>query len=129
MFPTGSEPSVSVPWPRWSWERPRPRFEQATVEVTLGRPPRLQEVDPRVLWANRPRVARAGVDYYLNDSRYRRFGRTYADRDQVANRFPFIYRHRDGRKVILVGHHRAAAALVAGEALLAIVASSPWGDR
>jgi hypothetical protein len=114
-----------VPWPATFWNRTEPGYDHAEVAAALRRPPRLVELDPRHLWASQPRVTRAGVEYYLNDTGYPRLGVTYADREQLANRFPLIYRRRGGRLVILGGHHRSAAALLAGRNVLVLLTSAP----
>jgi hypothetical protein len=41
-------------------------------------------------------------------------GRPSADQYAEANRFPIVVPDRDGRPIILSGHHRTAAALIEG---------------
>lgn len=89
--------------------------------------PRLTDLDPRHLMASQPNVIRDGVAYYLGPS-YPRTGRTWAERHQLANQFPLIYRRTDGRQIILGGHHRSAAAVLSAQPVRALVvdeASTP----
>ncbi len=127
LFPPDTAPTTVVPWPSAGRRKDRRDHDQDLVGQVLVAPPCLALVDPRTLWATQPGITRSGVDYYLNDLRYPRLGRTYADRDKVSNAFPFIYRRTDGQNLILAGHHRSAAALVRGEPVLALVGDGPWG--
>lgn len=82
----------------------------------------LTEVDPRSLHSNQPSLQRGAMEYYMNDED-RESGKSAYDRDQVGNRYPFVYRRDDGKNIILSGHHRAARALLRGEPLKALVVS------
>lgn len=92
----------------------------------MGRDPyaRLQSVDPRTLSATQGNITRAGVRYYLGQ-KYENSGMTFADNDRPTNRVPMVYRRSNGENLILTGHHRAAAALLKGEPLRAIVVEEP----
>ena len=66
-------------------------------------------------------VTSSGVKYYL-DSDWAKTGQTYADQHQAGNRFPLVYEHGGmGQRIIMAGHHRAAAALAAGRPLQALL--------
>lgn len=111
--------STPAPWPRIGRTKGQPVFDQARVTAALSSPRMLTETDPRFLHANQSSVTREGVQYYMGDE-YQRTGRTFADRGDVGNRNPVIYRRNSGENIILSGHHRAAAALIRGEQLHAL---------
>jgi len=97
------------------------RRDAVTARVLTARP-QLEQVDPRRLLATQGGLDREGVRYYLGTGSLR-WGLTYADRDDVGNADPVILvRARDGARLILAGHHRATAALLRGQPLLARVA-------
>lgn len=127
MFPHAEAATTIVPWAEAGRRKAVRDVADELVRRGLTEVPRLHEIDPRPLRATQPAVTRAGVDYYVHDTAYPRLGLTYADRDKIANAFPFIYRREDGQQLILAGHHRAAAALVLGMPLLALVVDGPWG--
>ena len=80
-----------------------------------------ESVDPRWLHMSQSSVTSSGVHYYMN-SNWEDSGETYADQGQAGNRHPVVYQHEGmGRRIILSGHHRAAAALAAGRPLQALV--------
>jgi hypothetical protein len=126
----GDAPSTVVPWPRAQRRKGRATFDRGPVLRAIANPnrPLLAEVDPRKLHANQPGLVRAGVSYYLGE-RYWLTGTTYADRERAANRIPLIYARDDGQRIILAGHHRAAAAMLHGRALQALLVAGPWGDQ
>jgi hypothetical protein len=68
-----------------------------------------------------PWVLRHHVEYYLT-SVWETTGRTSADMDQIANRYPLIHVDASGGLTILTGHHRSAAALLEGRPVLARIA-------
>jgi hypothetical protein len=81
-----------------------------------------QHIDPRWLKMTQSAVTRPGVRYYAEDPTYHETGETYADKGNVGNMVPVIYQHSDwGVRLILSGHHRAAAALAMGKPLKALV--------
>lgn len=140
LFPEGAL-ITSAPWPMAHRDKGRPDYDQERVNHALRTPPRLQEVDPRDLRSTQRSVTRAGVHYYTG-SEYHETGRTFestADpsRNPEGNRFPLIYRREasptsydpEPQNMILSGHHRAAAALVKGEPLRAIIVEGPWGEK
>ena len=112
-----------TPWPRARRRKSDPPFDQALVAarvagvVTWGDD--LQAVDPRTLVCSQPGLVRSGVAHYLTDA-WRLLGRTYADQSVRANQYPLVYARGDER-IILAGHHRSAAALLAGTPVLARV--------
>ena len=77
----------------------------------------LCEVDPLALRASQPYILLEHVRYYLR-SEWAHTGRTSADRSVVLNRFPLVIPDDRGNLRIVAGHHRAAAALITGQALL-----------
>jgi hypothetical protein len=138
LFPEGSGPVRSAPWPRAARSRAIHDYDQPRVAAALSRPPQLQEVDPRDLHSTQPSIHRPGVDYY-SGSHYHETGLTYEPTENVGNRFPVVYHRGESppesglsvppQRLLLSGHHRAAAALVKGEPLRAIVVEGPWGGK
>lgn len=129
LFPErdGCPASIAVaPWPPRAGRRGHPSFDRRAVLDVLGRPPVLEEVDPRLLHASQPAVTFEGVDHYLGDS-YRQTGTPYADRDRLDNQLPLIHRRADGRLIILGGHHRSAAALLTAQPVRALVVDDDHG--
>ena len=107
---------------------PREKYKWDTALVLEAvRRPNMQWADPRKMRASQGGVTRQGVRYYMSEE-YKRTGLTYADRDQAGNRVPVLARFPDGTLLILSGHHRAVAALLAGEMLHANVFDQPWID-
>lgn len=94
----------------------------ATVVGALRGCARLEDVDPRWLRMSQSAVIAPGVRYYMEEARYRESGITYADQHRPGNAFPLVYqRQQAGDRVILAGHHRAAAALGLGRPVKALV--------
>ncbi len=123
---SGDEVGVT-PWPRAPRRKDRPLYDRALVEERVGRVVTfgddLQEVDPRELWCSQPGLVRSGVAHYLTDE-WRRIGRTWADQHIRSNQYPLVYVD-SGRRIILAGHHRSAAALLAGTPVLARLVDGP----
>jgi hypothetical protein len=110
---------ATLPWPRGRRLPGGRLFDRASLDAELAEPlPAIALLDPRTLWASQPYVTRAGVEYYLG-SRWFRTGDTYADQHVMFNRLPVVERRADGTDVLLGGHHRSCAALLAGEPVLA----------
>lgn len=80
----------------------------------------LDEVDPRDLKATQPGIVRSHVGHYLGPE-YAKTGQTAADQESALNKYPTVYKRKDGQMVIVSGHHRAVAALIKGEGLIARV--------
>lgn len=127
VWPIDGSPTKVVPWKVQGRRRDVQDYDGALVREALLNPPELQLIDPRGLRATQPNITRSGVDYYFNDESYRLTGKTHEHGEKLGNRYPFIYLREDGEALILAGHHRAAAALLKGEPLEAIVISGPWG--
>ena len=106
---------VMLPWHR----RTRGPLVPQLPPIRPGRP-RLEPVDPRVLWATQPWVVRHHAAHYLSGV-WERTGITSADMESAANRYPTISVDPDGRHIIRTGHHRSLAALIAGRPVLARV--------
>lgn len=125
----GEAPTTTVPWPSASRNKYRATIDHGVFWRAFADPDRsrLAEVDPCALFANQPAITRAGVAYYLHDPAYHRTGTTYADMDKPINRLVLIYRRDDGQNIIVTGHHRSAAALLAGRPVLALPIDGPWG--
>lgn len=83
-------------------------------------PPRLEPVDPRLLWATQPWLVRHHAAYYVS-GRWERTGTTSADMGAAGNRYPIVTVDPAGRHVIRTGHHRSFAALVSGRLVFARV--------
>jgi hypothetical protein len=69
-------------------------------------------------------VLREHVAYYRS-GRWERTGRTAADWFVELNQYPVVVDDYRGRPVIVAGHHRAAAALLAGRMLTARAIARP----
>lgn len=113
-----------TPWPRAPRTKGRPLFDQSLVDEALRKPPVLEKVDPRILFATQPGLVRTHVKYYMGDE-YKRTGKTAADQESKANAFPMVYVKANGQHILLTGHHRSAAALLQGEDVDAIVVREP----
>jgi len=102
--------------------------DKVQLAVEMAEPlPCIALLDPRTLWASQPYVTRAGVEHYLGPVWFRT-GRTYADQDQAFNRLPVVERRSNGTDVLLGGHHRSCAALLAGRPVLARCVVHPGRD-
>ena len=134
----GEGPKAPVPWKQVVMNKFRATYDPTLVKNELMRPITdehgLTPVDPRHLQATQPHLVRAAVEHYMGDQ-FRTTGQTFADQHNVGNAYPFVYsRHREGQEhpdeVLLAGHHRAAAALLKGEPLMARRVQGGWGpDR
>lgn len=125
----GDAPKTPIPWDRAGRRKDREDFDQPRVNAVLMHPDRheIVSVDPRELHATQPEITRGGVQYYSGDE-YRKTGRTFADHEQAANRVPIVY-NREGKDILLSGHHRAAAALLSGDQFRAFHIEGPWGPE
>jgi hypothetical protein len=81
--------------------------------------PEIMEVDPRYLWANQPNVTRHHTRRYMEDPD------SAPATPDAGNQIPIIYETRDGKRVLLSGHHRAMSALLEGRPLRASVVREP----
>lgn len=126
----GDSLTAPAPWPGIGQRKHQRTYDADLVWLVITDPDkqRLREFDPADLRANQPSVIRDGVAYYLTD-RYRVTGKTYADFNKPSNRLPFLYLRDDGSNLILAGHHRAAAALLTGQPLVALWIEGPWGKQ
>lgn len=86
----------------------------------------LEEIDPRELYSKQPFVLRQHMEYYMNDED-KDSGKPSAEKGNVGNLAPWVYRREDGQNIILSGTHRATRALLRGEPLKARIISGPWG--
>jgi hypothetical protein len=133
LFPEGSAPKTSVPFPRAGRRKDVKDYEPEAVTKALSAPPQLEAHDPRTLKASQPSVTRAGVAHYMGPEYERNPEATFADREQAGNRYPIVYHRKQApgastqERVILSGHHRATAALLKGEPLKAIRVEGGWG--
>lgn len=130
MFPEG-KPVTIAPWPMAGRRKSVKDYDKGAVERAVADPSHpVEDLDPRTLKSSQTGITRAGVEHYLGED-YSRTGRTYADQQQPGNRIPVVYRRKDGDRVepiILSGHHRAAAALLAGRQFRAKVVDGGWGE-
>ena len=113
-------PQAGTPWPKAAKQKKGQTWNKDLIRETLSAPPVLENVDPRALHATQPNIIRPHVRHYMGGE-YEETGKTAADPDNVGNQYPVVYAHPSGRWDILSGHHRAAAALLKGEALRARV--------
>lgn len=126
LFPDrgrGPAPTALTPWPQASRTR-QGLYDKDAVAAALACPPPPEAIDPRLLWCSQPGLTWAGVDHYLHHDTYARTGTTWADQGDAGNLRPVVYIRtaHDGRRgIILSGHHRSAAALLAGRPVLGIV--------
>lgn len=96
------------------------------VRKTLQAPPELHDVDPMTLRSTQPAVTRGGVQHYLSNRQWEATGETYADQDNVGNKYPTVYRRsRDGAHLLISGHHRATVALMRAEPVRARIVEGP----
>lgn len=132
LFPEGSAEKRTAPWEGMSRTKADQDYDSEVVKDALRHPPQPVDIDPRGVRATQPSITKGGVKYYAEDETYRETGETYADKANVGNKFPMVYQRegkdgRPGENLLLSGHHRAAAALVKGEPLRAIIVRGPWG--
>lgn len=132
MFPEDA-PIAGVPWRSAARSKTHKDYDPDLVRKALVEPPVISDIDPRGLKSTQPRVTRAGVDYYLNNDRYQRTGETFADRGNLGNQWPTVYRRptmadpSETEDVLLSGHHRAAADLLKGRPTRGRLIEGPWG--
>ena len=117
---------VPAPWPRAARRRHERTIDVSAVAALIAQPVDLVEVDPRGLHASQPWVVRHHASYY-GTGEWERTGRTSADRHLELNQYPVVITDSGGRRVIVAGHHRATAALIAGRPLL--VRTAAVGER
>ena len=128
----GQAVTVPTPWPSAGRSKVHRDYDPEIVKTLLERAPEgLEDVDPRSLSASQPGITAAGVRHYASGV-YEQTGELYADHGNAGNIYPVVYqRSRSGtdavESIILSGHHRAAAALVSGRPLRALVARGGWG--
>jgi hypothetical protein len=126
----GGAPKVVTPWPSAGRLKTHQDYDPDIVKNLLERAPEgMAEIDPRVLKSTQPWITSAGVEHYLTGE-YEKTGKTFADGDNAGNVYPVIYeREHQGRvdPILLSGHHRAAAALIRGVPLRALVARGGFG--
>lgn len=115
---------ATTPWQKAGRQKKTGMYlpgETDSIAQELRRtPPMLRDTDPRPLLASQPSIVAHHVRYYLGDE-YDVTGETSADQGNLGNRFPVILnRPSRNQKIIIAGHHRAAAALVQGRPLRAL---------
>lgn len=121
----GDSPATVAPWPPAGRRKSQKDYEKSKVEAAVLNPDQYRaKVDPRELHATQPSITRAGVAHYLEHGTT---GPLYADSHQAGNREPVVY-DREGTKLLLSGHHRAASALLRGEQFDAVVVKGSWGE-
>lgn len=112
-------PQTPVPWPMTRGSKKAFTHDKAAVKEALENPGKhpLQPVDTRTLVATQPTITRAGVAHYLNGE-----SGLYADKDNAGNARPVVFHNTTtNQNVLLTGHHRAAARMLKGEPLMAVV--------
>ena len=118
-----SETTAPVPWPSAPRKKGQKPIDRELIREALNNP-KIEAVDPRLLHATQPNIVKTHADYYMTDA-YKKTGKTSADQANPTNAFPMIYINKDGKHIILSGHHRAAAALAKGETLPALIVREP----
>jgi hypothetical protein len=133
LFPEG-RPITGVPFPAAGRSKTNDDYDRDLVQKTLSNPtPTTTPVDPRGLRATQPSITRPGVDYYMHDVNYQKTGEPYADKHNLGNQWPVVYRRPKAadpdtsEDVLLSGHHRATSALLRGEQLDARLIEGDWG--
>ena len=107
-------------------QQPALGARQELVHKVLQSPVSLTDVNPRELRSSQPGITREGVAHYLRGRQWEHEGATYADKNNIGNKFPVVYhRARDSAQILLSGHHRATAALMRGTPLRARVVEGP----
>ncbi len=118
MFP-GEAPMAAVPWPQARKTPTHRSHSLPAIHEAMANPDAHREmVDPRNLRATQGMLTRAGVQHYASGS-----GELFADHASDINAEPHVF-HNDktGEQVLMSGHHRAAAHLLAGRQFEAVVA-------
>lgn len=131
LFPSdedGPRSVAVVPWQQAGQRKDRKTYDEDLVARSITHPHEfpIEDVDPRELRATQPKVLRAGVKHYMENNEGTYGEQNGGDR-KLGNDVPRIYHREDGQKIILTGHHRAAAALLKGEPLRAMVIRGGWG--
>lgn len=110
------------PFPQASRRKDRKDYDESVVARSITHPEEfpVEEVDPRELRGRQPNVLRHHVKRYVE-------GESSTSDSRLGNDMPRVYHREDGQKIILSGHHRAAAALLKGEKLSAILIRGPFG--
>lgn len=116
----GNRPLTMAPWPPAGRRKDRQDYDKSAVESALRGKQEPEPIDPRELRSTQPNITYAGVKHYIDSSE------VYKDRDNAGNRNPVVY-ERNGERMILSGHHRAAKALLHGEQFNAVVVRGDWG--
>ena len=112
-------PTAPPPWNEATRNASGNRYDASLVNRTIqiADMKDIAEFDPRYLHASQPKITSAGVRHYLQHGQS---GPLYADQQQIGNQFPFVYIHQGtGEHRLIGGHHRATAALLKGEPLVA----------
>lgn len=118
-----SQTTAPVPWPSAPRKKSDKPISRELIREALNHP-KIEAVDPRLLHATQPNIVRTHAEYYMTDA-YKKTGKTSADQSNPTNAFPMIYINKDGKHIILSGHHRAAVALAKGETLPALIVREP----
>lgn len=115
MFPNGRDDALT-PWPTAVGSKTTGKlgYSAAAVNMDTVRDAPLEDVDVSGgnVRATQSRILRQHVAYY-GGPQYQETGETSADQGKEGNRFPVIYRKKSGEDIIVSGHHRSAAALLA----------------
>lgn len=133
QFFSGGELHVA-PFPSAGGLKGRQPYDPQVVQAAIREnPPALVDVDPRTLSATQTHVTKGGVQFYEGDT-YNQTGETYADQHRESNRHPIIYTRENPltggeENLILAGHHRATAALLAGRPLRALNPRGGFGPE
>lgn len=119
-------PMTIAPWPQAGRRKDRHDYDHEVVRKALQSPPKLEPIDPRTLSATQPNITRQALEHYMSDK-----GKTetFGDHGNPGNTHPVVYHRDDGTHMLLSGHHRAAAALLKGEPLMAVHLHGGWPKR
>lgn len=118
---------TGAPWEPAGQSKSKMTYDKDLVARSITHPNEfpVEEHDPRTFRSTQPNVTREGVSHYL-EGREGTYGETQGDH-RLGNDLPRVYNREDGQKLLLTGHHRAAAALIKGTPLKAVTINGPWG--
>jgi hypothetical protein len=111
-------PKTVAPFPPAGRNKNLKDYDEEAVQTAIAAG-ETSSVDPRTLHSTQPWVTLEGVRHYASGKEG-----VFANQDQYGNSNPVVYhRENQGRRtsMLLSGHHRATAALVAGKNLEGVI--------
>lgn len=122
-------PLAVAPWPRAGRRKDRKDFEESKVKHALEHPEQYAttKMDPRTLHSTQPHIVRAAVQHYTGSHSDTYESSNTPTRGNAGNARPVVY-NRNGTRMILSGHNRAATSLLRGEQFDAVEIHGGYGD-